>query len=200
MKRPLITLVLLSMGCGVAVSPETRDSRAQGDAALVDHSTIDHATVDASAADIALTDSSLDADAHRFDALTDSSLDADAHRFDAGTDSDRDGSADARAPLDAADAAVRYDARTFPDGPECLPTGDLIAQCQRYFGLTESDPGARFSCCWGRCWVGGCASLEAGLPPMCHGVPCDVHAGQLCCRRPANVAVCVPRDRGLCQY
>ena len=185
MKRPLITLVLLSMDCGVAVSPETRDSRAQGDAALVDHSTIDHATVDASAADIALTDSSLDAD---------------AHRFDAGTDSDRDGSADARAPLDAADAAVRYDARTFPDGPECLPTGDLIAQCQRYFGLTESDPGARFSCCWGRCASGDCAPLEAGLLPRCQESSCDVHAGQLCCRRPANIAVCVPRDRGLCQY
>lgn len=188
MKRGLFVAFSALTACGLAVSPSERD------AVVMDRVASDHYPGDIATA----IDSAATVDAG-FDADADASLDAhDAALLDlAFIDSWR---GEVLADSSARDAAYTDIVRTYPDRPECLPTGDGIRQCQEYFGLSVSDPGARFSCCWGQCASGDCAPLEAGLLPNCGPTPCDLHAGQLCCRRPANVGVCVPRDRGLCQY
>lgn len=82
---------------------------------------------------------------------------------------------------------------------ECDPTvGNIGPQCIRHYGLVGQVEGRiGFRCCNGRCESGSCPTPETGGVAQCNG-PCDLRAGQLCCRIGDRTA-CLPRDRGLCR-
>lgn len=99
------------------------------------------------------------------------------------------------------------DAPAFGDagdgGRECENWNARYA-CSAFFGVNLAvDPGADFSCCRGRCVIGGCCLDSAdcgGSRNGCSRDPCDPWAGNVCCYQNATRTLrCVPRNSGYCE-
>lgn len=117
---------------------------------------------------------------------------------------------DGRTALDTRDD--EGDAASSSDVATDAPPGDAERECEDFtasavcplrYETGANDPGARFSCCNGRCVSGGGCAVTPGLGRCTLGAQdprgCNIAIGELCCLQDRGAVRCVQRDQGRCR-